>query len=290
LEAELSSSGPATATWHAKLELAVRLDDCARCVVQAVHVGPLRVLKTLYPEGDAIAHQVVVHPPGGIVGGDRLEIALDLQPRSHAVFTTPGATRFYRSAGGTAAQCVRATLGGAARLEWLPLESIAHSGCIAENHAEFNLAADAEMIGWDLLALGLPASGEAFAAGRFTQHLELPGLWLERGVIDSADTRLLQSPLGLAGRSTLLTLWFAAGQEMPGARVDALVDAARERVQAHDQAAVVAGVTALRQRVVVLRALAHRVEPAMALAQAVRGAWRGVAWQLEPTAPRVWRT
>jgi urease accessory protein len=41
---------------------------------------------------------------------------------------------------------------------------------------------------------------------------------------------------------------------------------------------------------VVLRALAHRVEPAMALAQAVRAAWRAVAWQLAPTAPRVWRT
>jgi urease accessory protein len=136
----------------------------------------------------------------------------------------------------------------------------------------------------------LPAAGEAFAAGRFAQHLELPGVWLERGVIDSADTRLLQSPLGLAGRSTLLTLWFACGQPMASARVDALLDAAREHLAAHDADTVVAGVTALQQRVIVLRALAHRVEPAMALAQAVRAAWRGVAWQLQPTAPRVWRT
>ena len=88
----------------------------------------------------------------------------------------------------------------------------------------------------------------------------------------------------------MLTLWFAAGQPMATPRIDALVDAARERMPAHDADAVVAGVTALQQRVIVLRALAHRVEPAMALAQAVRAAWRGVAWQLEPTAPRVWRT
>jgi urease accessory protein len=287
----LSATDATTAaTWHAKLDLAVRRDDSQRCLVHATHEGPLRVLKTLYPEGDGIAHQVLVHPPGGIVGGDRLEITLRLQPLAHAVITTPGATRFYRSAGAAGIQHVQGTLGHGARLEWLPLESIAHSGCIAHNHATFHLAPDAEMIGWDVLALGLPAAGEAFSTGRFEQHLELPGVWLERGVIDSADTRLLQSPLGFAGRSTLLTLWFACGQPMASARVDALVEAAREHVPAHDADAVVAGVTALQQRVIVLRALAHRVEPAMALAQAVRAAWRGVAWQLPPTAPRVWRT
>jgi urease accessory protein len=278
-------------TWHAKLDVTVRRDASQRCLVHATHVGPLRVLKTLYPEGAAIAHQVLVHPPGGIVGGDRLDLTLDLQPLAHALITTPGATRFYRSAGAAGVQHVRATLGSGARLEWLPLESIAHSGCIAENHAQFELAADAEMIGWDLVALGLPAASEPFAAGRFAQHLELPGVWLERGVIDSADIRLLQSPLGLAGCSTLLTLWFACGQPMASPRVDALLEAARERLPAHDMNdGVVAGVTALQQRVIVLRALAHRVEPAMALAQVVRAAWRSVAWQLEPTAPRVWRT
>ena len=278
------------AHWHARLALTARLDDRGRCVVHAAHEGPLSVLKTLYPEGDAIAHQVIVHPPGGIVGGDRLEIAIDLQAHTHTVLTTPGATRFYRSAGGTGTQQVQATLAGGARLEWLPLEAIAHSGCIAHNEARFELAADAEMIGWDLLALGLPAAGEAFTAGRFVQHLELPGVWLERGVIDGADTLLLQSPLGLAGRSTLLTLWFAAGRPMASARADSLLEAARACTQAAGTGDVVAGVTALQQRVVVLRALAHRVEPAMAMAQAVRAAWRDAAWRLEPTAPRVWRT
>jgi urease accessory protein len=285
----LSRAG-AAAGWQARLDLAVRLDGEQRCVVHAAHEGPLRVLKTLHPEGPSIAHQVLVHPPGGIVGGDRLDITLDLQPSAHAVVTTPGATRFYRSAGEAGVQRVRATLQEGARLEWLPLESIAHSGCIAENHGEFALAPAAEMIGWDVLALGLPAAGEAFASGRFTQHVELPGVWLERGVIHGTDTRLLQSPLGLAGRSTLLTLWFAAGQVMAAASVEALLDAARECVQAHDPDLVTAGVTALQQRVVVLRGLAHRVEPAMALAQAVRAAWRSVAWQLQASAPRVWRT
>jgi urease accessory protein len=277
-------------SWHATLSLRLHRDG-ERCVSHAQHEGPLRVLKTLYPEGATIAHQVIVHPPGGIVGGDRLDITLDLQPQTHAVVTTPGATRFYRSDGAPAAQQVRAELGAGARLEWLPLETIAHRGCIAESRATFVLAPDAQMIGWDLLALGLPAAGEVFDSGRYTQHVELPGVWLERGVIDGGDTRLLHSPLGLAGRSTLLTLWFASGRAIESNPLDALIDGAREVMAAHTSANTVrAGVTALQQRVVVLRALAHRVEPAMALAQAVRACWRTLAWQLAPTAPRVWRT
>jgi urease accessory protein len=248
------------------------------------------VLKTLHPEGDAIAHQVIVHPPGGIVGGDRLEVVLNLQPHAHMVITTPGATRFYRSDGADGAQHVSARAHAHARLEWLPLESIAHSGCLATNHAEFHLELGAEMIGWDVLALGLPASGEAFAAGRFTQHVELPDVWIERGVIRADDVRLLHSPLGLDGRSTVLTMWFAAGDALASARLDGLIEAARGCVQARDGNDYLAGVTALHGRVVVLRALAHRVEPALRLAQAVRAAWRGLAWQLAPTAPRVWLT
>jgi len=275
-------------TWLARLELSAQCDERGRCTVHARHEGPLRVLKTLYPEGDAIAHQVIVHPPGGIVGGDRLEVALNLAPRAHAVLTTPGATRFYRNEGRAAAQAVHATVGGAARLEWLPLETLVHNGCHAENRVEFQLDEGAEMIGWDAVALGLPAAGEAFSAGRFAQQLHWPGHWLERGVIDGSDTRLLQSPLGLNGHSAWLTMWFAAAQPLDAARAEALLEAAREA--AASPAMPVAGATCLHQRVVVLRALAHRTEPLMALAQAVRGRWRLLAWALPDTRPRVWRT
>lgn len=277
-------------SWQARLELHARREG-ARCIVHAAHEGPLRVLKTLYPEGEAIAHQVLVHPPGGIVGGDRLHVHIELDVASHLLLTTPGATRFYRSAGEPAVQQVQANLAAGARLEWLPLETIAHSGCIAHSRAGFVLAPGAEMIGWDLLALGLPAAGEAFEAGSFEQQLELPGVWLERGMIDAADTQLLRSPLGLAGRSSLLTMWFAAGGPIADARRDTLLDAARELSTAAGPAsAVTAGVTSPESRVVVLRALAQRVEPAMALAQAVRARWRRVAWLLPGTEPRVWCT
>ena len=279
-------------SWRGSLSLAYRRDTlrgAARSVLHDRHDGPLRVLASLHPEGPAVCHNVLVHPPGGLVGGDALDIAVTLAPDAHALLTTPGATRFYRSADAPAVQRLRATLEGGARLEWLPLETIAYSGCIAENRMRFELAPGAEMIGWDLLALGLPASDQPFERGRFTQSLELPGRWLERGVIDAADRRLLDSPLGWAGQRVLATLWFAAGSTLPAARRDALLAAARGVADA-DALRASAGATAVHDGVVVLRVLAPRVEPAMALLTRVWGAWRETAWQRPACVPRVWRT
>jgi urease accessory protein len=274
--------------WQARLQLDYRR-DAARTVSHDRHDGPLRVLQPLYPEDPSVCHHVLVHPPGGIVGGDRLELQLALGEASHALLTTPGATRFYRSAGALAQQAVDARVAASARLEWLPLEAIAYSGCLAENRMRFELAPGAEMIGWDLLALGLPAAGAAFERGRITQQLELPGRWLERGSVDAQDRRLLDSPLGWDGQRLLATLWFAAGGPIAADRREALLDAARAESAAHELAAR-AGATAPDDAVVVLRVLAPRVEPAMQLLVQVWARWRRIAWALAPCPPRVWRT
>jgi len=275
------------AGWHGHLSLHYRRDG-DRTVSHDLHHGPLRVLQRLYPEGPAICHHVMVHPPGGIVGGDRLEIDARLDAGSHAVITTPSATRFYRSAGAAAAQHARMQVAAGARLEWLPLETIAYRGCLAQNRLTLALDPGAEAMGWDVLALGLPASGQAFDHGHFVQHIELPGVWLERGRIDAADMVLMNGPLGLAGRRVLATLWFATGEPLAAARRQALLDGAREVVTA-DMLAATAGVTSTHASVVVLRLLAERVEPAMALLARVRAAWRREAWALDAHPPRIWR-
>jgi urease accessory protein len=274
--------------WHGTLALRYRRQD-ERTLVHDRHDGPLRVLKSLHPEGAGVCHSVLVHPPGGIVGGDRLEVEIDVETGAHALVTTPGATRFYRSAGETATQSLLARVAAGARLEWLPLETIAFDGCLAENRARFELEPGAETIGWDVTALGLPASSQPFASGRFTQMIEMPGCWLERGTMRGDDARLLRSPLGWAGHTVLATLWLAAGTALVEARRDALLDAARERLRAHPLGAS-AGATAAQARIVVVRALAPRVEPAMELLTRVWGDWRRLAWDRAPSTPRVWRT
>jgi urease accessory protein len=290
-EARLAQPQPAPVTasgWHGRLELQYRRDG-ERTIAHDRHEGPLRVLQRLYPEGPGICHHVLVHPPGGIVGGDILDIEASLDPGTHALITTPGATRFYRSSGASAAQRAVLRVAGGARLEWLPLETIAYSGCLAENRLQLDLAPGAESIGWDVLALGLPAAGEPFASGSFTQHVAMPGCWLERGRIAASDLRLLDSPLGLAGQRVMATAWFAAGTALSDERRDTLLEVARECATASPLAAR-CGATSPHDRVIVLRALAAAVEPAMTLLHRVRGAWRQQAWGLAPNPPRIWRT
>lgn len=271
-------------SWNAHLQLRY-VRDGERTIAHDRHEGPLRVLQRLYPEGPGICHHVIVHPPGGIVGGDVLAVDATLAEGTHAVLTTPGATRFYRSEGAPSLQRARLSLAPGARLEWLLLENIAYRGCDAENRLALELAPGAEAMGWDVLALGLPAAGEPFDRGRFVQELAWPGHWLERGVIAADDHALLDGALGLAGHRVLATLWFASGTPLAAARRERLLEEARAVT-----GDALAGTTSPQPGLVVLRMLAARVEPAMALLQRVRAAWRGAAWQLPADALRIWST
>ena len=272
--------------WHASLQLDYTLEG-TRTVARHAHNGPLRILQSLYPEGDAVCHNVLVHPPGGLVGGDTLDITATVGPGAHGLVTTPGATRFYRSTGELALQRTHLTLAEGARLEWLPLEALCYNACNAENHLTLNLAPGAECMGWDVTALGLPHAGQPFETGRFVQHIEAPGRWLERGVIDAADHRLLESPLGLAGHRCMASLFFVVGTPLERARRDTALDAARAVMDAHALKAS-AGATSPNGQVLVVRALAPQVEPAMQLLQQVRAAWRAALWQLCAEPPRIW--
>jgi urease accessory protein len=273
-------------SWNASLRLDYAHEG-GRSVARFAHDGPLRILQSFWPEGPGVCHNVLVHPPGGLVGGDTLAIAVRAGPGSHGLVTTPGASRFYRSESAAAVQGVHLHLEAGARLEWLPLEALYYSGCRAENRLRMALAPGAELLGWDVAALGLPQAAQPFVRGTVLQHLELEHAWLERGHIAADDARLLDGPLGLAGHRCLASLFFATGEDLPRARREAFLDAARA-VIADDPLAASAGATAPGPRVVVVRVLAPLVEPAVRLLKAVRRAWRPLAWALPPEEPRGW--
>ncbi len=274
--------------WHAHLELDYRRDTAQRTVLRHAHTGPLRILKSLYPEGDGICHNVIVHPPGGLVGGDVLDVAVHAGADAHGLISTPGATRFYRSDGPPTTQNVALALEPGARLEWLPLEAIAYPGCDAHNTLRATVAEGAELIGWDVCALGLPTAGQAFDRGSLTQHLEIPGLWLERSRIDAADTRLLESPLGLNGQRCLGTLWLACGTSITRDRREHLLQAVRAVLDSGPEG-LQAGATCPNPQMIVVRAVAPLVEPLMALFQRVWGTLRAEAWGLPSVPPRIWQ-
>ena len=272
--------------WQAKLTLDYSVED-QRCVARHVHEGPLRVLKALYPEGDRVCHHVLVHPPSGLVGGDELHIRLNVQTGAHALITTPGATRFYGSAGLTARQLVHAHVAANATLEWLPLEALAYNRCQAKNQAVFHLASGSRLIAWDVTALGLPHADLPFVEGQFQQHLEIAGTWLERGLIDASDHRLLHSPLGLNGHTCLSTLVFAQGDAMDDALREQVLALARQLCESHPLR-LQSGVSSPDARVVVVRVLSAQVESAMALLRSIWLQWRLQCWQLPAVMPRIW--
>lgn len=274
--------------WHASLQLDYAL-KAERTVAKFRHDGPLRVLQSLYPEGDAVCHNVLVHPPGGLVGGDTLDIRITAGDASHGLITTPGATRFYRSSGEPALQRTHITLTDQARLEWLPLEAICYNNCLAENHLTLDLAPQAEFLGWDVTALGLPHASQPFEQGSFFQSIEVPGVWLERGRIQADDHRLMNSPLGLAGHRCLATLFFVAGSKLERGRRQGALDVARQVIEAHDLRHT-AGATSPDGQVIVVRVLAPMVEPAMDLLRRVWAGWRQHFWRLSAASPRIWST
>ena len=269
--------------WEARLGLRFERAGGRTVLADRRHSGPLVVQKALYPEGDAVCHAVIVHPPGGIAGGDRLEIEAALDPGAHALITTPGATRWYRTSGPEAAQTVKLRVAAGATLEWLPQETIFFEGCRARNRIEFDVEPGARLLAWEIACLGRVRSSERFARGEAFQSLSLHAggrlRWTERGRL-AAGNRALGSSVGLGGHSVFGTLLASA----PG--LDAgLVAACREPGPAIGEGAVT-----LLPYALVARFLGPSAESARDYFSALWRILRPALLGQEGTEPRIWRT
>lgn len=202
-----------SAGWSARLALSFRRRDGETLLARREHDGPLVVQKALHPEGDAVCHAIVVHPPGGIAGGDRLALDVDVGERAHAQLTTPGAAKWYRSSGRDARQDLHARVAAGGVLESLPQEAIVYDGARAKLTTAIALAEGATYVGWDIVCLGRTHSGERFASGALTQSTEIVRggtlLWVDRLVV-AGGSRALQSSALLAGAPVFGTLVVAA--------------------------------------------------------------------------------
>jgi urease accessory protein len=199
---------PMVSSWKARLSLGFSYLENRTVLSERSHDGPLVVQKPLYPEGQGVCHAIVVHPPGGIAGGDELNLEVKTKENAFALLTTPGATKWYRSAGAWAKQSL--AFGVEGTLEWLPQETIVFDGALAQASCEVDLAAGAGLIGWDIVCLGRTGSGERFRRGSYRSSIRIRRegkvLWLERARIDGGG-RLLESPAGLGGSPVFGTLF-----------------------------------------------------------------------------------
>lgn len=271
------------APWRARLRLSLARQGERTVLAGREHSGPLTVQRPFHPEGPAGAcHIYLLHPPGGVVGGDVLDVAIHAGPDSRALITTPAANKLYRSAGPCAQLTQTLRVHAGAQLEWLPQPTIAFAGVHARVATQVDLAPGGRFIGWEIVCLGRPDSGERYA-GRLGMALELwqdgAPLWLERARYDG--TALLDAPFGLRGHcvsGTLLATPVAA-EEILGA-VRAAVDAHAGVLAG---ASIVGGVLALR----VLGSQAEIVQRALTDAWA---ALRPAVLGRPALAPRIWAT
>jgi urease accessory protein len=160
------------AGWRAELQLTALKTGAQTVLARSRHVGPLRVQRP-FIEASGACQVYVLHPPGGIVGGDTLDVDVRAMQGANVLLTTPGAGKFYRSTGQLAVQRQRLTVEDGASIEWLPQESIVFDGAVGASHSRIDLVGSGKVIWWEVTCLGRPASGERLTQGRFSQSLEL---------------------------------------------------------------------------------------------------------------------
>lgn len=205
----LSEYECAAPRWRASLALDFESVEARTKLARRAHDGPLVVQKPFHPEGPAVCQVVIVHPPGGIAGGDALEVDVEIGPKAHAQLTQPALSKWYRSEGVAASQSVHVRVAEHATLEWLPQGAIVFDGARVRSTIRIAMAASSRVIAWELVCLGRRARGERFVGGSFRQCIEIVRadalIWSERVDLDGGNP-LLDSPVGLNGAAVFGTL------------------------------------------------------------------------------------
>lgn len=270
--------------WSASLDLQFSSVAQTTRLTGRAHVGPLQIQKILYPEGPDLAHGIVLHPPGGIAGGDSLTVNISLSPGSAALITTPGAAKWYRANGREASQDVSLSVGEGARLEYFVQENIVFNEAVGASRMRVDLAPGAIFAGWEITCLGRPAGDQPWLSGAWRQSMMITTagrpVFQERLHL-LPDTGLRHATIGLAGASVQGTFVVVAGKIPPEllAACQSLVSSARGGC----------GVSAL-PNVFTARYLGDCTEEARRFFEQVWAVLRPWYAQRKAVRPRIWST
>lgn len=266
--------------WSASLHLGFSARSDKTVLSHRQRSGPLAVQRPFYPEHD-LCHVYLLHPPGGVAGGDQLDIQIEVQPNAAALITTPGATKFYHSAHLTAQQQQRLTVDGGS-LEWLPQENIFFPNAKVRLTTAVHLSPTAQFIGWEINCLGRPVIQEAFDRGTAIFQFQLfkagQPLLLERLAV--LNDKLWQGAANLRGQPV-----FASFYATP-ATLDHLAIA---RAAVSDSLNTRCALSCMDE-VLVARYLGDSTEQARAVFVDLWQALRPEILHRAPCAPRIWQT
>lgn len=122
-------------------------------------------------DGSGFAELQITNPGGGVLGGDRLEVDIELAPRARATVLTQGATRVYR--GPPARQDTVLAVGTGAVLEYLPHHVIPYAGSVYRQRTVARVQAGGTLLAWEAFAAGRVATGERFAFERLSARTRI---------------------------------------------------------------------------------------------------------------------
>lgn len=270
--------------WRAALELEFRVSSGRTVALRKHHTGPLVTQQPHYPDGPERCETILVHPPGGIAGGDHLRLSARVRDGAEAVITTPGASRFYRTRGSVAdvRQAFRVDAGGT--LEWLPHETLLYDSAQARCGTRIDLETGSKLLAWEIIGLGRPASRQPFRRGdcrfRFEIWRDREPVWYDQTCYQG-QAELMDAGWGLRGFSCVGT-WIATG-----ATEEALL-AARELV-AETDGGVFAAATRIEDLLVV-RALSNHTRRIFLCFAALRDELRESLLGSPASPARIWST
>jgi urease accessory protein len=277
-----SDDNPATqAGWCASLELSFTKKH--KTILSHIkHQGPLRIQRTFYPENNGTCHAYLLHPPGGIVGGDQLNINIRAHSQTDTLITTPGANKFYRSNQLYAHQNQHIIVEKNATFEWFPQETIVFDSAYVKSKTRIDLQENARFIGWDIVCLGRPAAGESFVKGHFNQHIEI---WRDQQAV------LIDRCHFNGDDEALHALWGMANYPVNGIMIATnfnrqLVDEIRESVSSNDCQFSVTNINDL----IVCRYLGHHASEARSLFTRAWKILRPAITEKAAVIPRIWNT
>lgn len=272
-------------TWPASLVLGFehRQD---RTVLADMHFhGPLRVQRPFYPEGP-VCHCYLLHPPGGLVSGDRLHIDVTVHPGAHALLTTPSAGKIYGtdSCGVQQGQQVRLSVQDGV-IEWLPMETIVFNAAQATLVVDVDLDSSSTAMGWEILCLGRPEGNALFESGRAGTRVHIKRddkpLLLDRMDVDGGGC-MQSNVFGLGGHTVSGTMFVAS----PNPDLNLLVSSLRDALDSKGRHL---GVTC-RRGVLLVRYLGDRAEEARGLFEQAWQIIRPGLLGMQACAPRIWAT
>lgn len=272
---------------QANLSLGFTRDGEVTRLDERSHFGPLLVQKPFYPEGKEVCHVVIVHPPGGIVGGDELTISARVSASANAQITTPGASKWYKANGHTSHQKIRINVSKGGSLEWVPQETIFYNHANVEIDHQVSLEEDAVYVGCEVLCFGRTASGETFNSGQIKQRTGIRRngkmIWLEQ-IRLLGESSAMSGSLALAGNTVCATL-ILTGKAIP----QPLIDLAREEAVKITHGVGQIGISQLKS-IVVARYLGHSSEVARHVMLRVWALFRPEILGRAEMVPRMWNT